>query len=133
MSVLIRGIKMPKECGECRWFYFYGETCTTPKYYLDARCELVKSGQDWYGKDSRGGWIGKSISHLPGYGDRYMDEHCVEIGSRASDCPLVEVPEPHGRLIDADALDYKLGASDRDIYVKYTLEEEPTVIEAEGE
>lgn len=48
-------------------------------------------------------------------------------------CPLVEVPEPHGRLIDADALDYKLGASDRDIYVKYTLEEEPTVIEAEDE
>ena len=37
------------------------------------------------------------------------------------------------RLIDADALDCKLGASDRDIYVKYTLEEEPTVIEAEGE
>lgn len=52
---------------------------------------------------------------------------------RHKDCPLVEVPEPHGRLIDADALDYKLGASDRDIYVKYTLEEEPTVIEAEGE
>ena len=48
-------------------------------------------------------------------------------------CPLVEVPGPHGRLIDADALDYKLGASDRDIYVKYTLEEEPTVIEAEDE
>ena len=48
-------------------------------------------------------------------------------------CPLVEVPEPHGRLIDADALDYKLGSSDRDIYVKYTLEEEPTVIEAEDE
>ena len=52
---------------------------------------------------------------------------------RALRCPLVEVPEPHGRLIDADALDCKLGASDRDIYVKYTLEEEPTVIEAEGE
>ena len=47
-------------------------------------------------------------------------------------CPLVEVPTPHGRLIDADALDYKLGASDRDIYVRCTLEEDaPTVIEAE--
>ena len=31
------------------------------------------------------------------------------------------------RLIDADALDYELGASDRDIYVKYTLEEAPTI------
>ena len=56
-----------------------------------------------------------------------------DLGRRADDCPIVEVPEPHGRLIDADALDYKLDASDRDIYVKYILEEEPTVIEAEGE
>ena len=49
-------------------------------------------------------------------------------------CPLVEVPTPHGRLIDADALDYKLGSSDRDIYVRGVLEEEaPTVIEAEGD
>ena len=46
-------------------------------------------------------------------------------------CPLVDLGK-HGRLIDADALDYRLGASDRDIYVKYTVEEEPTVIEAEG-
>ena len=140
MSVLIRGIKMPKECGECRWFYFYGETCTTPKYYLDARCELVKSGQDWYGKDSRGGWIGKSISHLPGYGDRYTDEHCVEIGSRASDCPLVEVPEPHGRLIDAEKLkneyphdtdwDYPVNTNS---YVCESIDNASTVIEAEGE
>lgn len=57
----------------------------------------------------------------------------ISFDGRPGWCPLVEVPEPHGRLIDADALDYKLGASDRDIYVKYTLEEEPTVIEAEGE
>ena len=56
----------------------------------------------------------------------------ISFDSRPGWCPLVEVTEPHGRLIDADALDYKLGASDRDIYVKYTLEEEPTVIEAEG-
>ena len=49
-------------------------------------------------------------------------------------CPLVEVPTPHGRLIDADALDYKLDSSDRDIYVRGVLEEEaPTIIEAEGE
>ena len=45
-------------------------------------------------------------------------------------CPLVDLGK-HGRLIDVDALDYRLGASDRDIYVKYTVEEEPTVIEAE--
>lgn len=28
----------------------------------------------------------------------------VEKYERMEDCPLVEVPEPHGRLIDADAL-----------------------------
>lgn len=50
---------------------------------------------------------------------------------RAWSCQLVDLGK-HGRLIDADALDYRLGASDRDIYVKYTVEEEPTVIEAEG-
>lgn len=27
--------------------------------------------------------------------------------NRPKDCPLVEVPEPHGRLIDADALNKK--------------------------
>lgn len=92
MSVLIKDMKMPKECGECRWFHFHGETCTTPKYYLDARCELVKSGQDWYGKDVRGGWIGESIEHIPGWAGYYPHKHCVEMGTRASQCPLCELP-----------------------------------------
>ena len=56
----------------------------------------------------------------------------IPFDGRPDWCPLIEVPAPHGRLIDADALDYKLGASDRDIYVRCTLEEDaPTVIEAE--
>ena len=136
MGVYIKGMKMPKECGECRWFHFLGETCTTPKYYLDARCELVKSGQDWYGKDSRGGWVGKSISHLPGYGDYYTDEHCVEIGTRANNCPLVEVPEPHGRLIDADKFNEFIEKNCTDNLAdlwKELVRRQPTVIEAEGE
>ena len=136
MSVLIRGIKMPKECGECRWFYFNGETCTTPKYYLDARCELVKSGQDWYGKDSRGGWVGKSISNLPGYGDYYSHEHCVEIGTRANNCPIVEVPEPHGRLIDVNDVKSRmipLSFSVAKWIGEVELSNCKTVIEAEGE
>ena len=28
--------------------------------------------------------------------------------NRPKDCPLIEVPEPHGRLIDADALNYTM-------------------------
>lgn len=31
------------------------------------------------------------------------------------------------RLIDADALDYALGASDEDIYCRYMLEDAPTI------
>lgn len=44
----------------------------------------------------------------------------------------IQIPTPHGRLIDADALEYKLGASDEDIYVRGVLEEDaPTRLEAE--
>lgn len=44
------------------------------------------------------------------------------------------LPKGHGRLIDADALEYTLGASDRDIYVKCCLDEDaPTIIEADKE
>lgn len=32
-----------------------------------------------------------------------------------------------GRLIDADALDYALGASDEDIYFHHMLEDAPTI------
>ena len=45
---------------------------------------------------------------------------------RFDKCPLVEVPEPHGRLIDADTIDdHIVGSVD--------LRDVPTVIEAEGE
>lgn len=51
---------------------------------------------------------------------------------RNRNCPLAELP-PHGRLIDADALDESLGIEDSDIYVHWTLESAPTIIEAEEE
>lgn len=92
MSVLIKDMEMPTECHGCRWFYFQGTSCTEPKYYLDARCEMVESGQDWYGKDARGGWIGESIEHIPGWSGNYSHQHCVEMGTRASQCPLCELP-----------------------------------------
>lgn len=52
-------------------------------------------------------------------------------------CPLVEIPEPHGRLIDGDALQCKVD----DIVLGYyevlgvtedTIDSAPTAIEAEG-
>ena len=47
---------------------------------------------------------------------------------------IIEVPEPHGRLIDADVLYQKVHTDEsEDAYVRYLLRHEPTVIEAEGE
>jgi len=57
-------------------------------------------------------------------------------------CPLVEVPEPHGRLIDADYLGehlYICETNGRPLHIMELderlacIDEVPTVIEAEGE
>lgn len=90
MSVLIKDMEMPKECHGCRWFCFQGTSCTEPRYFLDSRCQLVESGQDWYGKDRRGGWVGESIEHIPGWTGYDAYKHCVEDGTRAKQCPLAE-------------------------------------------
>lgn len=62
MSILIKGIEMPKNCFDCEIF---------------GLCSLK---------------------------DRL--EH---IEDRNPDCPLVEIPRPHGRMIDADALFEAMG------------------------
>ena len=57
--------------------------------------------------------------------------------TRVSDCPLVEIPTPHGRLIDADALmECRLEPNHyeelKDGYIPdYDLDSAPTIIEAE--
>ena len=97
MSVIVKGMKMPKSCYECK---------------LDLRTNVCSAFNEWNEKHP----------------------YSTPYDRRLPDCPLAELPEKHGRLIDADALEYSLGISDKDLYVKYTLEEDaPTVIEAEGE
>ena len=64
---------------------------------------------------------------------------CLSIGIQ-DNCPLVEVPEPHGRLIDAEKLkneyphdtdwDYPVNTN---CYVCESIDNASTVIEAEGE
>ena len=60
---------------------------------------------------------------------------------RHPDCPLVEIPTPHGRLIDADKLlekaywDYNEATHDYNnfkVVSKYDIADASTVIEAEG-
>ena len=58
-------------------------------------------------------------------------------------CPLRDVPTPHSRLVDADALEKKIEKNlkerkidryDRDLLLHYLdVEAAPTIIEAEGE
>ena len=53
-----------------------------------------------------------------------------------SKCPLIELP-PHGRLIDADAIDWVEGRDEQDrpvyLLLKAQIDNIPTIIEAEGE
>lgn len=56
--------------------------------------------------------------------------------TRPSDCPLIEVPTPHGRLIDADALNTYNVSPMYEFCVMGITEEDiglaETIIEAEG-
>jgi len=68
---------------------------------------------------------------------------CIILGERSARhcrpkiCPLVEIPTPHGRLIDADALmECRLEPNHyeelKDGYIPdYDLDSAPTIIEAE--
>ena len=50
-------------------------------------------------------------------------------GGRPDWCPLIEVPTPHGRLIDADAIqDYNVETFGQRLLI---IDTAPTVIEAE--
>lgn len=65
----------------------------------------------------------------------------MDIGERHPECPLVEVPTPHGRLIDADRVIHEM--NDMHVsgetfvtaveYVKLITADASTVIEAEDE
>lgn len=102
MSVLIKGMKMPKGCLEC-CFKDIGMSTMT-------QCMLVA------------GWV------------RYKDDgHSIP-----NECPLVELPEKHGRLVDAD--DVKTTIKNLESYFDEHLiallfdeidKNVPTVIEAE--
>ena len=108
MSVLIRGMKMPKECRECYLLEYY-------EYLGETQCSVTRRMLAERGKP-------------------------ISFDGRPSWCPLVEVPEPHGRLIDAEKLkneyphdtdwDYPVNTN---CYVCESIDNAPTVIEAEGE
>ncbi len=67
MSILVKGMEMPKNCKECA-------------LYIDGAC----------------------------YAKGYRDYRSIMDTAKPDDCPLVEIPTPHGRLIDADKLKSRL-------------------------
>lgn len=92
MSILIKGLGMPKDCISCRWHHRTGVCVLTGM--------VTNTGRD---------------------------------------CPLVEVPTPHGRLIDADDAfidaderGFDFWSCDADIdSAQEFLRAQPTIIEAE--
>ena len=59
----------------------------------------------------------------------------IALQKRRADCPLIEVPTPHGRLIDADALKLKKYHSTKNMENAVAIAEidwMPTVIGAEN-
>ena len=57
----------------------------------------------------------------------------VELHQKSFNCPLIEVPTPHGRLIDADEIEMPCLESTADQkWVEVAIKATPTVIEAEG-
>ena len=103
---------MPKSCAEC---YFLVERFTGNEFVNE--CDL-----QWHSGRCR----------------EEVDEEC-EMGVRSETCPLVEVPTPHGRLIDADEAHidadergFDFWACDADIdSAQEFLKAQPTIIEAE--
>lgn len=104
MSVLVKGMKMPKACCECGFNH-----CSQSRD--DDTCLLLDKG----------------ISQL------------FVLVDRLPDCPLVEVPTPHGRLIDADDAfidaderGFDFWSCDADIdSAQEFLKSQATIIEAE--
>ena len=103
MSVLIKGMTLPQNC-------FY--------------CEIMHKTED-------GEWM---KCPLAGFKYRMHDMYIYVSGltQQHPDCPLVALPEKHGRLIDADEITAFKELERNGTNVE-SLDEFPTVIEAEGE
>ena len=61
-----------------------------------------------------------------------------DVKGRRLDCPLIEIPTPHGRLGDLDELKTAFPRCDNSMDIKIasvraTINHAPTIIEAEGE
>ena len=105
MSILIKGMYMPRMCSECA--FMGGLICPDNVYTCDCPVEDDVCGVN----------ITQAV-----------DEDC-----KHPDCPLVEIPTPHGRLIDADALIDLWHGCEVNGDIKPIIDARQTIIEAEDE
>ena len=95
MSVIVKGMKMPKCCRECMII----------RVDLKCYCGKTVRQKEWK-SETRPDW-----------------------------CPLVALPDKHGRLVDADALEPDADYYDGD-YLAYSVAQvcnAPTIVDEEGE
>lgn len=99
MSILVKGMKMPKDCDSCWLSRMRGSSLGG---ILD--CKIL-------------GTIGAAMD----------DPHDI-LNNRHPDCPLIELPEVHGRLIDANAFsDFITDAIKRQEYENLKIDDLLTV------
>lgn len=94
MSLIIKGVDMPKNCAECPILQIGS---------LEHYCPLAK--ESMWSIDAESG--------------------------KHSNCPLLEIPTPHGRLIDADYINGSGLIEWQKSIVKAEISQAPTVVEAE--
>lgn len=114
MNVLIRGMKMPKNCAEC-------PLCEWSNNY---KCYVCFNGHKI------------SEIFIDGKYAAYADMIRIK---RADNCPMTELPAQHGRLIDGDIAEVITYTNesgdfaDGILYAAGWIADQPTIIEAEGE
>lgn len=104
MSVLIKGMEMPKTCEACPFAEW-------SNIYQTSTCKFLSV------------YKGKYIAF-----DSFSKEYLT---TRSKHCPLVEVPIPHGDLIDINNVKRVIEAIGLSFGVDIDLGTYPTVIESE--
>ena len=112
MSILIRSMDIPTSCGKCR-FCVNGFTDTVQMY----ECAVQSY---------------ENVSVL-------VESDGAPFDFRPDWCPLVEIPTPHGRLIDIKSVEYGKFTTVGNEYQRWwngaldsVIDNAPPVIEAEG-
>ena len=81
-------------------------------------------------------WLAYDFMACGVTGNRWFDQDNIDAGfdsneARLSDCPLKEIPENHGRLIDADEMRNLWAGCSINGSILPLLDARPTIVEAE--